>query len=343
MGKLAIVGLGLIGGSMGLALRKAGNVSADIVGYDRDYDVANRAQKAGAVQTVAPTLEQAVQGASLVVVATPILSIRRVFDEMAPSLQSGAVVTDTASTKAEILRWADELLPPDVHFVGGHPMAGKEKSGPAAAEAGIFQNRPYCIVPGVNAADGAVQSVVGLAETVGGNVMFLDGQEHDAYAAAISHLPLVSSIALFKLARGSSAWPELGSLAGPAFYDLTRLASGSPEMSQDIFVTNRENVLHWLDRYILELQKVADVIREEDREKMFRELARTQLERDTFLTAPPKRESDSIKLSMPSSAESFMAIMAGALWSQRSKDLTESLEERQKAREQEERFRRRDI
>jgi prephenate dehydrogenase len=328
---------------MGLALSKASNIKAEIVGYDRDYDVAIRAQKAGAVQSIAPTLEQAVRGASLIIVATPILAIHRVFDEMAPYLQSGAVVTDTASTKGEILRWAEELLPSDVHFVGGHPMAGKEKSGPQAAEATLFKSRPYCIVPGVNAADGAVHSVVGLAETLGGNIFFLDANEHDAYAAAISHLPLLTSIALFKLAKGSSAWPELGGMAGPAFYDLTRLASGQPEMSQDIFVTNKDNLLHWLDRYMLELQKLADVIREDDREKMFRDLAQVQLERDTFVTSPPKREEQGAASPMPSAADSFMSIMAGSLWMQRSKDLEQSLEERQKARQAEERLRRRDI
>src|SRR5690606_29582268 len=138
--------------SMGLALGKASNVRAEIVGYDRDYDIAQRAQRAGAVQSISPSLEQAVRGASLVIVATPILAVRRVFDEMAPALQSGAVVTDTASTKTDVLHWAEELLPPDVHFVGGHPMAGKEKSGPQAADADLFKSRPYCVVPGVRAA-----------------------------------------------------------------------------------------------------------------------------------------------------------------------------------------------
>jgi prephenate dehydrogenase len=271
------------------------------------------------------------------------MTVRRVFDEMAPALQAGAVVTDTASTKAEVLQWARELLPPDVHFVGGHPMAGKEKSGTQAADADLFKGRPYCVVPGVHAADGAVHSVVGLAEAVGGEVTFLDAQEHDAYAAAVSHLPLLTSIALFKLAKGSSAWPELGGMAGPAFYDLTRLASGSPEMTQDIFVTNKENVLHWLDRYTLELQKLADIIREDDREKMFRDLAQVQLERDTFVTSPPKRQEQGARVDLPSSADSFMAIMAGALWNQRSKELTDSLEERVRNREQEQRMRRRDL
>jgi prephenate dehydrogenase len=343
MGKLTIVGLGLIGGSMGLALSRASNVKAEIVGYDREYEVAQRALKAGAVQKAALSLEEAVRGASLVIVATPIMTVRRVFDEMAPYLQSGAVITDTASTKDQILRWADEYLPSDVHFVGGHPMAGKEKSGPQAAEATLFEGRPYCVIPGISAADGAVHSIVGLAEAIGARPFFLDAQEHDAYAAAISHLPLLSSIALFKLAKGSSAWPELGGMAGPAFYDLTRLASGEPEMSQDIFLTNRDNVLHWLDRYTVELQKLADLLREEDREKMFRDLAEVQFERDNFVLNPPKREEQGAKLELPSATESFMSIMGGALWNQRSKELTDAMERRQRERQQEDRMRRRDI
>jgi prephenate dehydrogenase len=342
MGKLAILGLGLIGGSMGLALNKSNAVKADIVGFDRDYEVGTRAQKAGAVQHLAPSAEVAVRDASLVIIATPIMAVRRVFDEIAPYLQSGAVVTDTASTKGEVLRWAKELLPADVHFVGGHPMAGKEKSGPQAAEASLFEGRPYCIVPGVNAADGAVHSIVGLAESIGGKTFFLDAEEHDAYAAAISHLPLMTSIALFKLAKGSSAWPELGGMAGPAFYDLTRLASGQPEMTQDIFITNRDNVLHWLDRYTAELQKLADIIRDDDREKMFRDLAEVQFERDNFVMNPPKREDQGAKIEMPSASESFMSIMGGALWNQRSRELTEAMESRQREREQQERYRRPD-
>ncbi len=343
MGKLAIIGLGLIGGSLGLALQKSKSVNADIVGWDRDYDTAQRALKAGAVQKISAGPEDAVRGASLVIIATPILSIRKVFDEIAPHLQSGAVVTDTASTKGDILRWANELLPADVHFVGGHPMAGKEKSGPQAAEATLFEGRPYCIIPGVNAADGAVHSIVGLTEAIGAKTFFLDAEEHDAYAAAISHLPLLTSIALFRLAKSSSAWPELGSMAGPAFYDLTRLASGQPEMTQDIFITNRDNVLHWLERYSVELQKMADMIRSDDRERMFRDLAEVQFERDNFVLNPPKRDDQGPKVEMPSASESFLSIMGGALWNQRSKEITESLEERQRAREQEERFKRRDL
>jgi prephenate dehydrogenase len=342
MSKLTIIGLGLIGGSLGLALKQNARVNFEVVGTDRDPDVANRAKRAGAVDRVEYPLEEAVREASVVVVATPIISMRRVFESIAPFLSPGAVVTDTASTKTEVLRWAEELLPENVDFVGGHPMAGKEKSGPTAAEASLFAGRPYCIVPGVSSSEESVHAVVGMAYAVGAKPFFLDAQEHDAYAAAISHIPLMASISLFTLAKGSVAWPELAGMAGPAFYDLTRLASGEPEMSHDICLTNRENILHWLERYIAELRKLADMIEQDDREMLFRRLAEVQLERETFLTSPPRRDETVTNVDIPSASEAFMNMMGGALWAQRSKEISSSFEERVRTREREERLRRRD-
>ncbi len=341
MSKLTIIGLGLIGGSLGLALKQNAKVNFEIVGTDRDPDVANRAKRAGAVDRVEYTLEAAVRDASVVVVATPIISIRRIFEAIAPVLMPGAVVTDVASTKTEVLHWAEELLPGSVNFVGGHPMAGKEKSGPTAAEATLFVDRPYCIVPGLSSSEAAVNAIVGMAQSVGARPFFLDAQEHDAYAAAISHIPLMASIGLFTLAKGSAAWPELAGMAGPAFYDLTRLASGEPEMSHDICLTNSENILHWLERYIAELRKLADLIENDDREGLFRRFAEVQLERDTFVTSPPRRDEGTSMVAVPSASEAFMNMMGGALWAQRSKEISDSFEERMRAREREDRLRRR--
>src|SRR5689334_9953028 len=151
MGTVGIVGLGLIGGSIGLALKRSKLAGTQIVGYDRDLEVALRAQRFGAVDSVERTLAGLADTAGLIVIATPIVAIRGVFAEIGPRLQQGAVVTDVASTKGEVLRWARELLPSHVHFVGGHPMAGKEQTGPQAAEADLFDGRPYCIVPSLDA------------------------------------------------------------------------------------------------------------------------------------------------------------------------------------------------
>jgi prephenate dehydrogenase len=342
MGTVGIIGLGLIGGSMGLALKRAKLQNTEVIGFDRDRDVESRALKAGAVDRLARSPEELASQSSLVVIATPILSAEKMLKTIASSLQPGAVVTDTGSTKASVLKWAGRELPNGVHFVGGHPMAGKEQSGLQAADATLFQDKPYVIIPSVDAHEGAVNVVVGLVEAVGAKPVFLDADEHDAYAAAISHVPLVASVALFSLARGSTAWPELAGMAGPGFRDLTRLASGQPEMAHDIFITNKQNISHWLDRYIAELRKLQEMIEGEDAEVLFRALAETQIERDTFLENPPKREEPGgLPTDMPTPTESFVSLMAGSLWTNRAKEMTESMEERQRQREREDKLRRR--
>ncbi|HEX5368283.1 MAG TPA: prephenate dehydrogenase/arogenate dehydrogenase family protein [Dehalococcoidia bacterium] len=341
MGKLAIIGLGLIGGSMGLALKRAEPANTEVIGYDKNPEVMQRAHKAGVVQGTAPTLAHAVRDATMVIIASPIVSMRKVFQEMAPNLRAGAVVTDTASTKSDVLRWAHETLPANVFFVGGHPMAGKEKQGLHQAEASLFDERPYCVVPSVEAVPGAVNAVVGLAQALGAMPFFLDADEHDSYAAAISHVPLLTSVALFNLVRGSNAWPELANMAGPGFRDLTRLASGEPEMSHDIFLTNRDNVLHWLSRYISELSKLQELIEaQEDTESLYRSLAETQMEREQFLSRLPQRESPIKNVEFGSSAEAFMTILTGTLWQERAKELTNSLSEQANQRERERRLHR---
>ena len=342
MGKIAIIGLGLIGGSMGLALKRAGPVDTEVVGFDIDPQVGGRALKAGAVKKLAPTLEAAVADATLVVVAVPVISIQKVFETIGPRLQRGAVVTDTASTKTDVLRWARDHPPQAVHFVGGHPMAGKEKSGPQAAEDVLFVDRPYAVVPPLDAWPGAVSAVVGFANALGARPLFMDAAEHDAYAAAISHVPLVASLGLFNLARGSAAWPELANMAGPSFYDLTRLASGNPEMAHDVFLTNKQNIVHWINRYITELLRIEELIEGDDPEALFRTLAETQIERETFLSSPPKREDPGLPSDLPSPSQSFVNLLAGGMWTERAKEMNAALEEQARQRQREDRLRRRE-
>jgi prephenate dehydrogenase len=342
MGKVTIIGLGLIGGSMGLALKRAQPENTEICGYDQNNEVLVRAHKARVVDTIAPSVAVAVREANVVIVCTPIVTVRKVFREIAPHLQRGTVVTDTASTKTDVLRWADEELPKTVSFVGGHPMAGKEKQGLQHAEAELFDGKPYVVVPAVDAAQGAVNQIVALAQVVGAEPHFLDAEEHDSYAAAISHLPLLTSVALFNLAKGSNAWPELAGMSGPAFKDLTRLASGEPEMSHDIFLTNRENVLHWLNRYIGELQRIADQIDDrENTDTLFKNLTDTQIARDKFLEELPRHPDAIPQVEYPDSTDTFMTMLTGTLIQNRAKELTSYLEQEGRKSDETDRLRRR--
>lgn len=292
MERIAIIGLGLIGGSIGLALKGAGLGDVEIAGVARSRETAQKAKKLGAIDVDARTPEDAVRGARLVIVASPILTMPRIFEEIAPALADGAVVTDAASTKGAVMRWAKEKLPASVYFVGGHPMAGKETTGIDVADADLFRGNPWVIVPSVDAPEAAVHSVIALAQTVGAEPLFMDADEHDSYVAAISHLPLTVASALFSIAYGSAAWPELASLAASGFRDTTRLASSSPEMAHDIMQTNRDNVAHWIDRLMEELAAYRSAIMAGESEPLLRQFTRPQMERDHYMAAgPPRRPS----------------------------------------------------
>jgi prephenate dehydrogenase len=233
-----------------------------------------------------------VRDARLVILASPILTFPGIFDEIAPALADGAVVTDTASTKGVVARWAGEKLPERAHFVGGHPMAGKEHGGIEHADGDLFREKAWVIAPSVNAPEAAVNTVLALAQTAGAIPLFMDAEEHDAYVAAISHLPLTLASALFSVANTSQAWPELAALASSGFRDTTRLASGSPEMAHDIVQTNRQHLLHWIDRMQAELTRYREIIARGDSRQITETFTRAQLERDNYLVnGPPRRES----------------------------------------------------
>lgn len=286
--RIAIIGLGLIGGSLGLAIKAARLPSVEVIGHDQSRQTAEKASKLGAIDRAEHNLPRAVEAAGLVIVATPVLAVREVMAQIAPYLPEGSVVTDTGSTKADVLAWAAELLPPHVSFVGGHPMAGKETQGIDNAEAGLFKDRAYCICPTAEAHESAVRAVVGLAQVVGAEPLFLEASEHDQYAAAVSHLPLVVSTALFTLLKASPAWEDLAPMASSGFRDVTRLASGDPQMSHDIFLTNRKAALHWLDRMLDELRRYRDLL-EGDPEALLETFAKAQVDRDGFLAEPRPR------------------------------------------------------
>ncbi|MEX1254232.1 MAG: prephenate dehydrogenase/arogenate dehydrogenase family protein [Dehalococcoidia bacterium] len=326
MTRIAIIGLGLIGGSLALALKEAKREGLEIAGCDADRDVTGRARKQGAIDVDADDAASAVEGAAVVVIATPILSVPKVMEEMAGALASDAVVTDTASTKRQVLRWAAELLPAGVSFVGGHPIAGKEQSGLDAADAALFQDRPWAITPSISASERAIKTVENIAALTGARPQQIDAEEHDSYMAAVSHLPLVATTALFSLASSSQAWPELASLAGPGFRDTTRLASTDPDLSHDICLTNRENVLHWIDRYLEELRRLRALIADGDQQdELFKAFAKAQAERDAFLEAPPQRpKGDGPKV--PSAGEQMMTFMMGEYLTRRQKDVNEMIE-----------------
>ena len=259
---IAIVGTGLIGTSLALAIKDS-RLQVDVVGTDYDSSARSGAQKSGAFKKVEARLSNAIRGADLVVFATPIMAMREMMESAANDFQEGCVVTDVGSSKKVVLQWAEEVLPKHVSFVGGHPMAGRELSGPQNADATMFKGKAYCIVPSVNADKAAVSSITTMAEAIGAKPFFIGVDEHDSFVAAVSHLPFMLSVALMNTAAKSANWEDIGQLASSGFGDLTRLASGDPVMHRDICVTNPEPIVAWMDSYIRELYDLRNMLAKE--------------------------------------------------------------------------------
>ncbi len=268
MERVAIIGLGLIGGSLGLALKRAGVAEMEISGFSRKPETASKALSLGVIDKAEAELTAAVERASMVIIATPVLTIRDILQQIAAHLPAQCIVTDTGSTKMEVMKWAQDLLPSTVDFIGGHPMTGKEISGLDGAEAELFNGCIYCLTPKSNASPEAVQSMTRLVRLVGANPLFIDPAEHDNFVAAVSHLPMLLSAALVSATANDPSWAEMSRLAATGYRDLSRLALGDPEMSRDICLTNQVNIVNWMDQYIEELRKYRRLISEGGEELM---------------------------------------------------------------------------
>lgn len=243
---VAIVGVGLIGGSIGLALRERG-LARRIVGIGRTPARLETALKLGAVDATA-TAMAALNDAQLVILATPIEQIVPLAREAATHLPAGALITDAGSTKERIVA---ELVPPgepnlgkEVHFVGSHPLAGSDKSGPEHARADLFAGRTVVVTPAANNREQDVDTIEGFWQSLGAGVARMTPVEHDAALAATSHLPhLIASV------LAASTPERLLPLAATGFADTTRIAAGDAELWRQIFLANRAHTLRALDNF----------------------------------------------------------------------------------------------
>ena len=258
--RIAIIGLGLIGGSIGLALKQASWRGAEIIGYARRRETGSLALKSGAVDKVESNLRNVVKGADIVIIAAPVLTIKDIFEQIAPELSDDSIVTDTASTKMQVMQWAVKKLPSRISFVGGHPMAGKEISGIRAANADLFHNCIYCLTPLPQTKPAAVRTVKDMVNKLGAVPIVIGAEEHDRLVAGVSHLPLLLSVALVSVTTKNPSWQQMSRLAASGYRDLTRLASGNPEVNAHICLSNQAAIVSWIDAFIDELQRLRTLI-----------------------------------------------------------------------------------
>jgi prephenate dehydrogenase len=246
---------------MGLALKAAG---AEVAGYARRPEVVSSAVKHGVVDRCGRDLPSTIKGAEIIVIATPALSVKDVFVDLAGYLSKGVIVTDVASTKVDVMNWAGEYLPAKACFVGGHPMAGKEVSGIAAADVNLFHGCTYCLVPGKNFNAESRKKMEDMVKSIGARPFYIDAQEHDTLVAWISHLPHLLSVALVDATVNDANWSAMSKLAASGYRDTTRLASGDPRMSRDIYLTNKKPIMEAIDNYICSLNELRRLINDGD-------------------------------------------------------------------------------
>lgn len=263
--RVAIVGVGLIGGSLGMALCARG-LAGEVVGVGSRVEHLRLAVELGAVHRFTDSPAEGVAGADLVIIATPVSATIPVLREISPYLSPGAVVTDVGSTKADIVRRAEEVLPPGISFVGGHPMAGSEQAGVKGADPYLFENAFYVITPTANTPSGALEAVKKLAAGVGARVVEMEPDRHDLAVAAVSHLPHLLAATLVNTVVRMPESDGVLPLAAGGFRDTTRIAAGSPVMWRDIFTANRDQVLTMLRRFRRELDLFESAIYQGDRE-----------------------------------------------------------------------------
>lgn len=275
--RVAILGLGLMGASLGLALRQRG-VARAVVGFDVSPDVTERAREIGAIDAACASVSDAVMGSELVVLVTPILAMRDLLTEIAPLLKPETIVTDLGSTKAEVVSWAETLLPDPGQFVGGHPMAGSEQSGIEAANGALYDGCAWRLTPTKRTSTTALNLVMRVVEAVGAHPHLLSPEIHDRAAALASHLPLLAASALTLTVAESADAANGFALAAGGFRDTTRVASGSPRMARDICLTNTTPLVASLDAYISTLQALREQI-----------VGRSPAIEDTFVAARDAR------------------------------------------------------
>jgi prephenate dehydrogenase len=257
--RLCIVGVGLIGGSIGMAVRQRG-LAKHVVGVGRHAERLQVALQTGALDEATTSLQEGVTDADMVVVCTPVGLIMPTIRLFHPWLRSECVVTDVGSVKNAIVQQAADLL--CERFVGGHPMAGSEQTGVHNARADLFEGTTWALTPTERSSQDAVQRVSALAQGVGAQVILADPDEHDRAVALTSHLPHALALALVHVAE-NTPYPQL---IGGSFRDGTRVAASSPELWRDIFLHNREHVLWAIDEFIGKLQEVRSAIADEDAE-----------------------------------------------------------------------------
>lgn len=262
--KIAIIGVGLIGGSLALCFK--GKPGLQVVGYSHRPDILRRIEDSGAVDFATLSLEEAATGADFIFLCVPVGSLTAYLHELTKlPLKPGCIISDVGSTKASIAAAADALTLHDVHFIGGHPMAGSERSGVEAASTMLFENAYYVLTPSSSATEETYRALEELLQYTKCQVIRVEPGMHDEIVGAISHLPHIIAVALVnQVRRYNESNPLYKLLAAGGFRDITRIASSDPQVWRDILLSNKQVLLRLLKDWGREVEQFVSMLEEED-------------------------------------------------------------------------------
>jgi prephenate dehydrogenase len=281
--RVAILGVGLIGGSFALALKEA-RACGHVTGAGRSRANLELALERGVIDSIAADAVAAAHGADLVLLAAPVAQFPRLFRDMASVLGPKALVTDGGSTKRDVVAAARAALGRKIgQFVPSHPIAGAEKSGAGAAAAELFRERRVIVTPLPENADSAVKKIEEAWAACGARTARMDAEEHDAVLAAVSHLPHVLAYALVHEIASRENGAQLFAFAAGGFRDFTRIASSHPEMWRDICVANRDRLLEELKKYRKELDSIGKLLEAGDGAGLEKLFAEARAARDKWI------------------------------------------------------------
>jgi len=257
--KITIIGLGLIGGSLAWALKKSGRVG-EVFGVDLDGKAIDYGIKQGIIDNGSKELDKGVNNSEVVVIATYVGTIPEIAETVVSLASKGAIITDVGSVKGKIVKEIEGFLPPHLHFIGGHPIAGTERSGVWVADSKLFQGKRCILTPTQKTHPEALSRVMELWETVGARVFSMDAETHDRVFGFVSHLPHVVAYALVNSVVDQRNPDNMLDFAGGGLRDYTRIGASSPDMWSDIFLANKENVLEAIREFKKALEKIEGLI-----------------------------------------------------------------------------------
>lgn len=284
--RVALIGLGLIAGSMALAMREQG-LAREIVGHARSPETRATALEIGLVDRVCETAAEAVAGADLVVLAVPVGAMAAVAEEIAPFLKPGATLTDVGSVKQAVVTAVAPHLPEHVHFIPGHPLAGTEHSGPRSGFASLFRNRWWLFTPDETVEEAAMARLESLVQAMGAKTERMDAAHHDLVLAVTSHTPHLIAYTMVGVADHLKriTESEVVQYSAAGFRDFTRIAASDPTMWRDVFLQNKDAVLDILGRFTEELFVLQRAIRMGDGDHLFDYFTRTRAIRRGIIEA----------------------------------------------------------